>query len=61
VFDLSGNKLLEGKTNDNGEFSFKIPKKADLRIVLEATMGHKTEYILKADEIPDRMKRSGKI
>ena len=53
VFDPSGNKLLEGKTNDKGEFSFKVPKKADLRIVLEATMGHRTEYLLPADEIPE--------
>jgi len=53
VYDMSGNKLLEGKTNDKGEFSFKIPQKTDLRVVLEATMGHKTEYVLKADEIPD--------
>jgi len=27
VFDSDGNKLLEGKTDDKGEFSFKIPKK----------------------------------
>ena len=52
VFDLTGKQLLEGKTNEKGEFSFKIPQKRDLRIVLEATMGHKTEYILKADEMP---------
>lgn len=53
VFDPSGKQLLEGKTNEKGEFSFKIPKKTDLRIVLEATMGHKAEHVLKADEMPD--------
>ncbi len=57
VFDPSGKKLLEGKTNEKGEFSFKIPKKTDLRIVLEATMGHRAEYILSADEIPDTVER----
>jgi len=51
VFDPSGKKLLEGKTDKKGAFSFKIPKKTDLRIVLDATMGHKTEYLLSADEI----------
>ena len=29
VFDPSGKKLLEGKTNEDGEFSFKPPQKAD--------------------------------
>ena len=52
VFDVvSGEQLLEGKTNEKGEFSFKITQKTDLRIVLEATMGHKAEYILKLDEM----------
>ena len=27
VFDLEGNLLLEGKTDDNGEFSFQVPKR----------------------------------
>jgi len=53
VFDPSGKKLLEGKTNQKGEFSFKIPKKVDLLIVLEATMGHGAEYILKTGELPE--------
>jgi nickel transport protein len=51
VFDFSGKKLLEGKTDKNGAFSFKIPIKADLRIVLESSMGHKAEYVFKADEL----------
>jgi len=52
VFDPSGKKLLEGKTNEQGEFSFKIPEKTDLRIVLDATMGHGAEFILRAGELP---------
>lgn len=51
VFDSTGKKLLEGKTNEKGEFSFTIPEKTDLKIVLEASMGHKAEFVLKADEI----------
>ena len=50
VFDNSGKKLLEGRTNDKGEFSFKPPQKTDLRIVAEAGMGHKGEFLLKAEE-----------
>ena len=50
VFGPSGKELLHGKTDEKGEFSFKIPQKTDLRIVLDATMGHKTEYILRTDD-----------
>ena len=28
IFDSSGNQVLEGVTNKEGEFSFKIPEKA---------------------------------
>ena len=51
VFDPAGRKLLEGKTDEKGKFSFKIPRNTDLRIVLEATMGHKAEFFLKADDV----------
>ena len=53
VLDPSGKELLEGKTNEKGEFSFKIPQKTDLRIILDASMGHKAEFNLKTDEIPE--------
>ena len=53
VYDSEENKLLEGKTNKDGEFNFKSPKKDDLEIILNATMGHKNSYILSADELPD--------
>ncbi len=51
VFDRQGKQLLEGKTNDKGEFSFKIPKITDLRIVLNAAMGHKAEWTIPESEI----------
>ena len=51
VFDPDGKKLLEDQTDENGAFAFKIPQKTDLRIVLEATMGHRTEFTLKAEEL----------
>jgi nickel transport protein len=51
VFDTSGAILLEGKTNDKGEYSFKLPGKTALRLVLEAGTGHRAECLLGADEI----------
>ncbi len=51
VYDSQGMKLLEGKTDEKGEFSFKPPKKDDLKIVLIASLGHKNSYTLSADEL----------
>jgi nickel transport protein len=51
IFDKDGKKLLEGKTDNKGEFSFKIPKVTDLRIVLNAAMGHKAEWTIPESEI----------
>lgn len=53
VFDSTGNKLLEGKTDKAGEFSFKAPGKTDLRLVLTASMGHRAEYTVPASELPE--------
>ena len=39
VTDSQGAELLNGTTNDQGEFSFKIPKKTELKIVLLAGVG----------------------
>ena len=55
VFDNQGNKLLEGLTDEEGMFSFKIPSEnvieGDLKLVLTASMGHRAEYIIRADEL----------
>ena len=54
VFDNQENKLLEGITNENGEFSFKTPQEeGNLKIVLIASMGHRAEYTISADELGD--------
>ena len=50
----TGKKLLTGQTDDQGKSSFKIPdeaaaEKMDLKIVVEASMGHQGEWLLKAD------------
>ena len=54
VYGPSQKQLLEGKTDEKGLFSFKIPQETDLRIVLESAMGHRAETILKADEIKEK-------
>ncbi|MBW2095325.1 MAG: hypothetical protein JRI80_10580, partial [Deltaproteobacteria bacterium] len=41
----------EGRTNSKGEYSFQVPGKSDLRIVVNASMGHRGEYVLKAEEL----------
>jgi len=61
VFDLEGNKLLEGKTDDKGEFSFKIPKKTALKVVLKASMGHMAEWTIPIDEIPEAVSKDSTI
>lgn len=54
VYDgKSGEELLRGKTDDKGKFSFKPPRKTDLRIALNASLGHKTEYILPGGDLAD--------
>jgi nickel transport protein len=50
VYDMQGQKVLEGKTDDQGLFSFKAPKRTDLKIVLNAGMGHRAEWTIKAQE-----------
>src|SRR4030042_2851984 len=50
----TGNVVLTGKTDAQGKFSFKIPpeaaaRKMDLKIVGEGGMGHRGEWLRKAD------------
>jgi nickel transport protein len=51
VLDSAGNQLLEGKTDDNGEFSFKTPDADGLTIILTAGMGHRNQWTLSAAEL----------
>jgi nickel transport protein len=51
VFDRGGTQLLEGTTDGKGEFSFRIPKLTDLRIVLNAGTGHRAEWTITESEI----------
>lgn len=51
VFDSTNALLKSGSTDENGEYSFTIPKIDDLLIVLDASMGHRAEFRLKASEM----------
>jgi nickel transport protein len=51
VLDKNGTKLLEGKTDKNGQFVFEVPKKDDLTLVLTASMGHRATFEIAADKI----------
>ena len=55
VLDHQNTLLLEGTTDQKGEFSFKIPKITDLNIVLEAGMGHQGQWQLAEAEIQSAM------
>jgi len=61
VFDALGNKLLEGKTNENGEFSFKAPQKTEMKIVLIAGMGHRGEWTITSDEFGEEIEKNSEI
>ena len=48
----SGEIIVEGKTDNQGYFSFSLPaQKEDLTIVLNASLGHKSSYLLKKEEM----------
>ena len=65
VFDAQGNKLHEGKTNNNGVYSFKIldvvPVRGDLRIVLKAGPEHQAEFRIPASDLPVYPKRKAAV
>ena len=46
VYDTAGNLLLEGTTDENGTFSFAVPHKTEMRVVLKAGMGHQAEWTI---------------
>jgi nickel transport protein len=51
VYDLQGKKLLEGKTDEQGSFSFPVPQKTAMKIAMEAGTGHRAEWTVEADEV----------
>jgi len=45
VFDKGGKKLFSGRTDEKGTLSFKTPSVDTLKIVLNASMGHRAETL----------------
>ena len=56
VYDSQGKKLLQGKTDQQGIYAFKIadlpPVSGDLKFVLLAGQGHQAEFTLAAADLP---------
>ena len=51
VYDSKGNLLVKGKTNKKGLYDFKIHKYDNLKIVLNASMGHRAEFTINKDDL----------
>lgn len=60
IDDKTGEKLIEGRTDDNGQYSFEIPRVASLKLILHAGTGHQNEYVLTQEEIRGAMPLSEK-
>ncbi len=55
VFLPDGRKLLETKTDANGEFSFPAPARCDYRLVVDTGDGHGAETILSGADLPESL------
>jgi nickel transport protein len=51
VYDAEGELVIEGETDEEGAFDFQVPGKSSLRIVLDAGMGHRAEWVIPAKEV----------
>ncbi len=51
VCDAQKHRLLSGKTDKAGLFSFPFTKREDITITIRATMGHKNQFILKKEDM----------
>ena len=60
VLDQSGAKVAQGQTDTTGVCKISLadlkPIKGDLKVVISTGDGHKSEYVVKAAEIPSRFK-----
>jgi nickel transport protein len=61
VIDSQGAELLSGVTDENGEFSFSIPQKTALKIILDAGGGHRGEWRIPLEEIEAITSQSGNL
>ena len=57
VYDEAGQLLLEGLTDTNGQFTFRRPLKNKLNIALDASMGHRDEFVLRLNVSDNGLKK----
>lgn len=55
IDNKTGEKLLEGKTDESGQYSFDIPRATAMKLVLHAGTGHQNEYVLSEEEVRGAM------
>lgn len=53
-------KLMEGVSDENGHFSFAIPKVAELKVVLTDRRGHRDIFILTKEEVKGAFEKGEK-
>jgi nickel transport protein len=50
IYNEKGEKIINGKTNEEGLYSFEIPECKKIKIVLTGDMGHKVEKEMEIEE-----------
>ena len=53
VYNGRGDLLNEGITDHQGAYQFKLEHPTDLKIILNAGMGHRAEWLIKESELSD--------
>ena len=53
VYNKEGKVVHTGLTSEEGQYEFPIPEMTDLKIELDAGMGHKTEFLLPKNELSE--------
>lgn len=51
VYDPSGKVVAEGMTDKQGHYEFPVPGQADLKITVDAGMGHRAEWLVPAADL----------
>ncbi len=53
VLGPNGDLLLEGTTDNQGQLRFPVPQHTDLKIIVNAGMGHQADFLLLASDMND--------
>jgi nickel transport protein len=60
MYSASGELLASAQTDDQGERCFPLPETpGDLKFVIEAGQGHRAEFTLRGEDLPDPADRAG--